>query len=369
MVSRFLSVIPAVLAAVSFALSVVLLVAGTGPSAAPEFFWLSFNTSNLGEGIIEITREDRASNGADGSDNAVPGGAFGDFIDGLRDTFEGVVDDMADRIGSGLDDIQSSILGNLTQALGIRDAYSLYLSRICEGDLADPNDPSSEINLDRCIPYDDTREGLMQRAHVKNLVTSSVTNTRLCLGLRNISSSIPSSLTVGRTTLSVPLVDALVSTLDSVLSLGIHGSRALFALLIISAAMTGIVMLASLAVLLLGHRRFLVRINLVASVMGGTALFFFAVVMTGLILGGASILGDLSGAVGLQINEGGPFLALGWVAAVLGMGVAWYWFSVWFVGFRLSSFKRRARTGEEIGNWRGIFREVKSDLRLPKNKA
>lgn len=160
------------------------------------------------------------------------------------------------------------------------------------------------------------------------------------------------------------MVDALASTLDSVLSLAIHGSQALFALLIISTAMTGTTMLASLVIVPLGHRRFLVRINLVASIIGGTAIFLFAIVMTGLIVGGASVLGELSGAVGLEIKQGGPFLAVGWVAAVLGMGAAWYWFSVWFVSFRLSSFKRRARTGDEIGNWRGITREVMSDLRL-----
>lgn len=127
----------------------------------------------------------------------------------------------------------------------------------------------------------------------------------------------------------------------------------------------GIVMLASLAMLVLGNRRFLVRINLLSSLLGGTTTLLFAAVMTGLIVAGRSALANLGGAVGLQVTQGGPFLAIGWIAAGFGLGAATYWFLVWFVDFRLSSFKRRSRTGGEIGNWRGILSEVKSDLRLP----
>lgn len=177
MVSRLLAIIPALLAAVSFALSIVLLAAGTGPSAAPEFFWLSFNTTNLGGNIVEITRDDGGNNGGGGGGNngggtglpglpglPLPGGGntgtvVNDLFGGISDSLNGVLDDMVNAINSGVGDLQSSLLGNLTDALGVRDNYRLYLSKICEGGLKDPNNPSSGFRLDKCISYDDTKQG------------------------------------------------------------------------------------------------------------------------------------------------------------------------------------------------------------------
>lgn len=163
MVNRFLSTIPAVLAAVSFALSIVLLVSGTSPSAAPNFFWLSFDTSSLGQNIIEVSRDGQTTdNGGGGGGNGIEG-TPGDLLDGLRGAFEGLLDGMVDQINGGIQDLQSSILGNLTESLGIRDVYTLHLSRICEGSLAVPDDRSSAVDLDRCVPYDDTRQGKSAR--------------------------------------------------------------------------------------------------------------------------------------------------------------------------------------------------------------
>ncbi|KAH7361859.1 hypothetical protein B0T11DRAFT_327997 [Plectosphaerella cucumerina] len=353
MISRLLAIIPALLATVTVALSIVLLVAGSGPSTAPGFFWLSFNTTNLGGDLIEITR-DGSSNGGDSGNGGntglplpgggtlpTPGGAIGDLFGGLRGSLDSLLDDMVNAINSGVGDLQSSILGNLTDALGVKDNYRLYLSEICEGSLSDPNNPSSQIRMQKCVPYSETKEGL-----------------------RNITNSIPSSLSVGGTTVSVPLVEALTQTLDSLLSLATHGSRALLALRIISVISNGTVMLASFAIIILGNRRFLIRTNLVSSLIGGTTTLLFAAVMTGLIVAGRSALESLGGSVGLQVTQGNAFLAVGWIIAGFASGAALYWFTVWFVEFRLSSFKRRSRTGDEIGNWRGILSEVKSDLRL-----
>jgi hypothetical protein len=371
MISRLLAIIPALLATVTVSLSIVLLVAGSGPSTAPGFFWLSFNTTNLGGDLIEITR-DGSSNGGDSGNGGnaglplpgggtlpTPGGAIGDLFGGLRGSLDSVLDDMVNAINSGVGDLQSSILGNLTDALGVKDNYRLYLSEICEGSLSDPNYPSSQIRMQKCVPYSETKEGIESECCV--LVIELTLTSK---GLRNITNSIPSSLSVGGTTVSVPLVEALTQTLDSLLSLATHGSRALLALRIISVISNGTVMLASFAIIILGNRRFLIRTNLVSSLIGGTTTLLFAAVMTGLIVAGRSALESLGGSVGLQVTQGNAFLAVGWIIAGFASGAALYWFTVWFVEFRLSSFKRRSRTGDEIGNWRGILSEVKSDLRL-----
>lgn len=137
----------------------------------------------------------------------------------------------------------------------------------------------------------------------------------------------------------------------------------MLALLIIGCISTGLVLLATLPILLVGFHRILVLVSLFFSLIGSIALPAFAAVTTGIIYGGKSMLGKSMDAFGMQIKAGGPFVAMSWVAAVASMAAATYWFMVWFVSFRRTAFSRRKRNENEIGNWRGIFREVKGDLK------
>lgn len=182
-------------------------------------------------------------------------------------------------------------------------------------------------------------------------------------GLRNITNSIPSSFVVGTANVSVPLVAAMAGTLDQVVDLASGGAKAMTALLAIGAISTGIVLLATLPILIVGFMRVLVLVSLVFSMLGAFVIPSFAIVTTSLIYGGKSMLNKSMAAFGMQIQTGGPFVAMAWVAAVASMAAASYWFMVWFVSFRRTAFSRRKRTENEIGNWRGIFREVKGDMR------
>ncbi|KAG7141350.1 Heat-labile enterotoxin IIB like protein [Verticillium longisporum] len=127
-------------------------------------------------------------------------------------------------------------------------------------------------------------------------------------GLRRIAASIPSTFALGPANVSIPLVEALSSTLDSALSLATRGAKALFALLIISALATGTSVVASTLTVILAPRRWLVRTNLLASVLGGLSLPLSATVTTGLILIGSSALKEVGVGVGLEIRRGGGFL-------------------------------------------------------------
>jgi hypothetical protein len=84
-----------------------------------------------------------------------------------------------------------------------------------------------------------------------------------------------------------------------------------------------------------------------------------------------SLLKNLGNGLGFQAAAGGKFIALVWVSAGLNILVAGYWFMIWFVEVRSWSYRGRRRkgegAGEEIGNWRGIRKEVWTDLKIPKD--
>lgn len=86
--------------------------------------------------------------------------------------------------------------------------------------------------------------------------------------------------------------------------------------------------------------------------------------MTIVILVGSNIIGGFGSGLSIHIKNGNTFLALIWVSAVLSAATFAYWFTIWFVEFRRSAFSRRSRTTAQIGNYMGIFGEVKKDIKV-----
>lgn len=70
--------------------------------------------------------------------------------------------------------------------------------------------------------------------------------------------------------------------------------------------------------------------------------------------------------LGVSAKIGKAFIALIWLGFVLQSLASSYWLCVWFVEFRQTSFRIRKREASEIGDYRGIFREIQSDFRFPK---
>lgn len=60
---------------------------------------------------------------------------------------------------------------------------------------------------------------------------------------------------------------------------------------------------------------------------------------------------------------GSKILIFIWVGFACSLLADIYWLSIWIVEFRSISFRARRRTQDEIGDWKGIWREVKDDVR------
>ncbi|KAH8898946.1 hypothetical protein GQ53DRAFT_878248 [Thozetella sp. PMI_491] len=335
MARRSLIALAGLASAAAVALSIALLVSGSNPSSGNSTYYMALNTSRVGQDLITVTPANL--------NNPNPNDPLSGFLGGIDGLFGGLLSNITGQIDKGIQDIEGEILGNLTKALGVKDTYVLYLTKLCEGTYQNAKDPNSPVTLTYCAAYDDTSHGL-----------------------RNITESLPSSLVIGTTNISVPLVSALGSTMSSVTNLATQAAKAMFALLIIGTISIGLVFVGSIAAFIVNARRILVYFNTFFGILGGSVLMIFAAVATGVIVAGSSSVGGLGSAFGVQVKQGTNFLAIAWVAAILSSIAAAFWFGVWFVEIRLTSFKRRWRTEEQVGNYKGMPREILADLRLPK---
>ncbi|KAI9172571.1 hypothetical protein HJFPF1_02077 [Paramyrothecium foliicola] len=341
MLLRISLVIPIVFSAVSIGLGIALLAAGD--TSGGGFYLMALNMSRIGQDVVQLNT---VNDTAGGSGSSGPGSSIPDIMnpggifDGLGNAFDNAIDNITTGINEGVMDLQGELIGSLTKTLGIKDVYVLYLSKICEGDFINPDDPGSDFNITECSKYSDSGKGL-----------------------RNVSSSIPSSFAIGRTNISVPLVAGLGSTVGSVTELGTGAATAVQVFGIIAVIGTGLMFLGSLFAVLFLRRVTAVTTMLLGSV-GSVAYLITAIVGTVIAALGSSAIGGIGSTFGLGTRKGQSFLAMVWVGAVFALIANSYWLLVWFVEFRKTSFKRRQRTSSQIGNWRGILSELWGDLRL-----
>lgn len=104
--------------------------------------------SGVGGNLVEIQPASASSDSNDplaGIINGIPG-------------LGSVLDNITAGIGNGISDIQGSILGNLTSALGVKNMYLLYVSKMCEGNFRNPDDINSLV-VDACYSYRDKGAG------------------------------------------------------------------------------------------------------------------------------------------------------------------------------------------------------------------
>lgn len=123
---------------------------------------------------------------------------------------------------------------------------------------------------------------------------------------------------------------------------------------------------SSLTVLgvLRSQSRLITNINLGFATLATTAFWLIAITMS-LVVGIAnSIIGGFGEGLSLHVEQGGAFLAILWVAAVLSAVASTYWFVVWLVEFRRSAFSRRRRTEAQMGGYRQMVGELRKDFKV-----
>lgn len=184
------------------------------------------------------------------------------------------------------------------------------------------------------------------------------------IGISNFFSSIPSSITVLTTNISVPLLSEL-SSAGSYISTTISDfNKTIFAFLIITLASSFLTATLSALSILYSSSRILISLLLGFSTLGLIFVLAASVAATIMIELLSDLVNQFGDSVGLRARAGKGYLILTWVSSgLLQLGNA-YWVAVWFVEFRRWAFKKRLRTEDEVGNWSGVVREVRRDFKI-----
>lgn len=180
--------------------------------------------------------------------------------------------------------------------------------------------------------------------------------------ISNLSDKVHSSIVIGQTRISVPLLAELMSSSGSILDSLNSARKATFAFLIVALVGSVLSTISMLPAMYFPHSRLLIYVNLfwpaLATIFVSVAAFIISVVS---VL--ARLVDDFGSTVGVQVEHGILALLFVWISVVSMALSTLYWATVWFVETRKSSFVKRCRDEDEVGHWRGIRKEVWRDIK------
>ncbi|KAN0104969.1 hypothetical protein V8E51_010714 [Hyaloscypha variabilis] len=361
---RLTAVFPFAFSSAAFILTLLAVLSGTQPSTFEDGDMVTLNTSKVGQNIIKFTPAtntpkrnsildlfglDPSATQSASAAAATSTTAAGDFLnsllgpaqgilDDLGSAFDGIVSNLTTDLDSGLTNLENELAASLTKDLGIQQYYSLYVSGICMGSYDNATDPTSATNNTKCMTYQNA--------------TSSLSNF-----------SIPNSIKLGTTNVSVPIlasVSGAGGTITNAVTILTKAMLAFFILSLIGSASTAI---GSGVGFLLPENPIIIYSNLGFSTLGSIFQVVGAALATAVIAALNLAASSIGNGVGVYSTQGKTFLIFVWLSFALLVTSNWYWLAIWFVEVREFTLRVRRRGSDEIGNWRGLPREIWGDLR------
>ncbi|KAJ9136436.1 hypothetical protein NKR23_g9864 [Pleurostoma richardsiae] len=297
---RFLTAVPIVLSAVSFVLAMLALLAGKDEGFMEEYHIITFNTSEFGHILVPTS----TSGGSQATTTTGGDGGIGGFFSSLVASATAAVGAAESHLAS----IEGDIADELAGELGIKQFYSLHVLDVCEGDFK-PNAtaPHAGYNVTNCT---------------KPLDTSYM----------NVSALLDRELRLGPLHLNITdlgFTQDLQDEIDKLPAL----FRALAALFIISAALTGLALLASLAAFFLlrpvhPQNRGGTAILLTNFTIALLAALFLLAGGLGTTIGGKKAVNEVNDKgsdIGITAERGNKFIAMIWAAFALIALCVPYW--------------------------------------------
>ncbi|PQE08468.1 sur7 protein [Rutstroemia sp. NJR-2017a BBW] len=274
---------------------------------------------------LEVTKRDAASDFATA--------LFGMVVSAVRE----IIDKIKVGDSNGLNEIENEMVTNVTDAVGLADFYSLHVMRICRGSIS----TDSRWSITSCSNYSDALSGLTQ-----------------------LTAATPSTFRIINTTLTIPLLGLASTSVPNTASLLNIGTIAILALYGLALIGSGATMILSLIYLFKPSSR-IGYCALFFSFLGMNFTLTFTLNLTAVTIMVKNVVSQLEPALGVEASSGSAFLGSSWVAVTCCLVYNQYWIIVWLVEIRTIAFKRRTRTDEEIGNWKGAVRELKDDFKKP----
>jgi hypothetical protein len=185
------------------------------------------------------------------------------------------------------------------------------------------------------------------------------------LGISNITAKVPTSVEVVGANMSSPALQDITNAVASLAPLVSSLEKFFLAFMIISLINSGLAIVLSFLGIILPHNRILLYANISLASIGILTRSIDAVLATVISATLVFVTNKFGNSVGVSATTGGIFIALIWLGFVFQSIASLYWYGVWFVEFRQVSFRIRNREATEIGDYRGIVKEMKRDVRSP----
>lgn len=268
---------------------------------------------------------------------------------------------LTDAVNDSLGDLINDVVEGVVKQAGVRDLYYIYLQKICSGSFATKNDSNADgVKVADCRSWEDAGNSATSPfiCHENQLTNP---------GISVLSKSLHSSVVIGDTRITIPLLAKLTSSLDGILHLFGAIRRTTFAFLIITLIGSILSVVSILPAMYFPQSRLLVYFNLFWAGLATMSAFIVAILLSAVVVL-ASMEKALSDIAGVQIQLGGMMLLFVWLGFIFMGLVTFYWTSVWFVETRKSSFVKRRRDEDEVGHWRGIGKEIWCDIKGRRRK-
>jgi hypothetical protein len=175
--------------------------------------------------------------------------------------------------------------------------------------------------------------------------------------------NIPSYVVIGTTNVSIPLISNIGDSFGSIKHYISAAGKANIAFFFIGLISSAVVVVLSLVSIFLARLRILALLNLGFAILAPSALIVSALLTTIVVGFIVSAVNGVGSSLTISATEGKEAIALAWVAWALSVVSAAYWFMIWLVHFRRSTFIRRRRAEDEVGDWRATFRGIKTGLK------
>jgi hypothetical protein len=176
---------------------------------------------------------------------------------------------------------------------------------------------------------------------------------------------IPSSLVVVGTNVSSPALAELTHAVSSLGPIVNSLEKFFLALMILSLLNSGLAIILSFLGIFLPQNRFILYGNVSLISIGMITRTIDAILATAIAVLLSYITNKFGSTLGVSAQAGGIFIALIWVGFVCQLVAGLYWLGVWFVEFRQISFRARTRDEGDVEDYRGILKEIKSDVLRP----
>ncbi|CZR59447.1 uncharacterized protein PAC_09339 [Phialocephala subalpina] len=239
---------------------------------------------------------------------AAPLEAAGDLVGDILGNATKDVEAGLKSIGTALPNLEQLIISEFENALGIKNNYNFYIANVCAGGAGVlPNGTNSTSNavMSSCPSYADPGAAIT-----------------------NLSTKIPTTLTVGEASVPIPFASQISSAVGTTGSLLTALGNSLFALFIVVLVFSGLQILSSLGGFFFRSSRLIIFVSLALSALSFFGHVGVAVVITLATVAASSGMKILGEPLGIHVQGGTRALVLVWVGVFFALLNSVYWLVV-----------------------------------------